>query len=608
MNEIISPNTLILVLAVQSASGAVFTVTNTDDTGPGSLRQAILEANKIRESEANKIEFNIPGPGPHTIVPASGLPPITAPVIIDGTTQPGFAGRPIIELNGSVAGSTKGLHITAGNSTVRGLAINRFGGSNPGVRTAQIQLETRGGNRIEGNFLGPDLTGTRNVGTPEVGLRLRDSSNNVIGGTNAASRNVMSGGGRVGLELVASFTYSPMTDRHSMTSGSSKNEVIGNFIGVDVTGTKALPNAWGGIYLMAKNNIIGGTNAAARNIISGNTGSGVIITCPGSVIQGNYIGTDVTGTVALGNGLDGIALQGLVVEATNNVIGGSAKGAGNVISGNKRHGVRFQPKNTLRNTVQGNFIGTDASGQIALGNGESGVSILESDRMLIGGSNSGEGNTIAFNGAFGVSIEGGDGNAIRGSRIFSNAAGAITSANGLPVLYALKATAGAAGGMSIEGMVTSWANAALTLDFFWSSACVPTAQGQNYLGSTTANTDVAGQGKFSAVFSANVPPGAFLTATATDAENNTSQFSDCIEMTLGVAAPNPSITWAVSGNALSLSWPASAKGFVLESTAGLSPPIRWSAVTAVPTLTGEQNQVRVVIPGEGTRFYRIWKP
>src|SRR5439155_26949600 len=105
---------------------STFTVLNTNDSGAGSLRQAILDANAA--AGADVINFNIDGGGVQTIAPTSILPQITGAVTIDGTTQPGFAGSPIIELNGASASAFAGLNITAGNSTVRGLVINRFNG------------------------------------------------------------------------------------------------------------------------------------------------------------------------------------------------------------------------------------------------------------------------------------------------------------------------------------------------------------------------------------------------------------------------------------------------------------------------------------------------
>jgi hypothetical protein len=167
-----------------SLHAATITVTTTDDDGAGSLRQAILDANAA--GGADIIGFNIAPGGLQTINIATALPDITGTVTIDGTTQPGLAGTPIIELNGTLAGfGTPGLKITGGNSVVRGLILNRFGWD-------AIQIEQGGGNRIEGNFIGVDATGTASAQNLRYGVAISGSKSNVVGGTTAASRNVIS--------------------------------------------------------------------------------------------------------------------------------------------------------------------------------------------------------------------------------------------------------------------------------------------------------------------------------------------------------------------------------------------------------------------------------
>ena len=231
-------------------STAPLIVTNTNDGGPGSLRQAILEANA--NPGADTIQFNIAPGGAQTITPATPLPEITSPVTIDGSTQPGFSGNPIIELNGINENSpfSIGLETSAGSSVVRGLVINRF--DDDGIR-----LKTTGSNIIEGNFLGTDLTGTADRGNFPNGLVVdSNSSNNIIGGTVAAARNVISGNG-TGIDLF----------------GKTNNQIRGNFIGTDLTGNVRIRNDFNGvsISLSANNNTIGGTTAGARNVISGCT-------------------------------------------------------------------------------------------------------------------------------------------------------------------------------------------------------------------------------------------------------------------------------------------------------------------------------------------------
>src|SRR6185503_4219504 len=141
-----------LFLFSARSPAATFTVLNTNNTGAGSLRQAIIDANDMSGTDA--ISFRIPGTKPYTIAPASPLPAITEPVTIDGTTQTNFTGVPIIQLNGIAAGpEANGLLILGGNSVVRGLVINRFSLSG-------IRIEGLGMNVVEGNYLGTDVNGT----------------------------------------------------------------------------------------------------------------------------------------------------------------------------------------------------------------------------------------------------------------------------------------------------------------------------------------------------------------------------------------------------------------------------------------------------------------
>jgi hypothetical protein len=146
-------------------------VTNTNDSGPGSLRQAILDANATPVTDT--IAFSI-GSGVQTITPLSALPSISDPVIIDGTTQPGFAGAPIIELNGSGVNGN-GLVIFTGNSTVRGMVINRFGDTG-------IQIKEGENNVVEGNYLGTDASGTAALGGMAGGCKSRTHRTIVLEG------------------------------------------------------------------------------------------------------------------------------------------------------------------------------------------------------------------------------------------------------------------------------------------------------------------------------------------------------------------------------------------------------------------------------------------
>jgi hypothetical protein len=382
---------------ITSAAVMTFTVTNTNDAGAGSLRQAILDANS--NTGADGITFNIGGGGVRTITPVSPLPEITDVVLLDATTQPGFSGKPVIELNGINAGqSASGLTISAGNSTVRGVVINRF--SRDG-----ILLRTNGSNVIESNLIGTGAEGTNDLGNDEAGVTvdiLSRCHNNTIGGTVAAARNVISGNNGFG------GVYLPFTNG---------NRVRGNFIGTDITGTANLRNisfngAGVDLSLGSSDNTIGGTTAGARNIISGNPRGGIFVSNPTSsanLVQANFIGTDITGTARVPTCSPGSICGGgtgvTIVQANGNTIGGTIIASRNLISGNNDNGVEITTNLSTLNLVQGNLIGTDVNGTVALGNSRAGVLIqFSADDNTIGGAVNEARNVISGNRTFGVQI------------------------------------------------------------------------------------------------------------------------------------------------------------------------------------------------------------
>jgi titin len=377
---------------VTTAVGMTFTVTNTNDSGLGSLRQAILDVNN--NPGASMIAFNISSSGVPAIKPqtldnsVSAFPIVIRSVTVDGTTQ--AAG--LVEIDGSnftqrVNGNViNGLIIAGGNSVVRGLVINRFSGD--GVFAA-----VRGSNVIEGNLFGTDIDGTLALGLSS-GLTISQVNGNTVGGTALPARNVCSGNFFRGIEI----------------SESSDNKVQGNLIGIDRTGTVILGNGESGLAVDcgSTNNVIGGTVTGGRNIISGNEIVGLSIFsslsspfCPtsGTLVQGNFIGTDITGNFPLGNlnlGIDNLGADGL--------IGGTSPDARNVISANRFRGVDFYSPSAKNNLLQGNFIGTDSSGTRALANGFVGVSVTQAPDNIIGGLISEARNVISGNAVQGVGI------------------------------------------------------------------------------------------------------------------------------------------------------------------------------------------------------------
>ncbi len=508
------------------SAATTFIVTNTNDSGLGSLRQAILDANASPGTDT--ISFNIPGTGVHTIMPTSILPVITDPVVIDGYTQPGTNLNALsdgdnavllIEVNGSAlpssASSQDGISITAGSSTIRGLAISRFSG-------AGINLRNNGYNVITGNFLGTDATGKHKLGNTN-GMSIFLSADNLIGGTTPDARNIISGNSK-GMTIINTASNGQNTGR---------NTIQGNFIGTAADGTTSLGNAGDGIFMDTPGDLIGGTVAGARNIISGNSsGSGIYlssgsISMAGNLVQGNYIGTDVTGTVALPNGA-GVWIN----TGANEVIGGTTEAARNVISGNRTAGVRITGSGTVKNQVMGNYIGTDASGAHPLGNGGHGV---EGDynigRNSIGGASAGAGNVIAFNGGFGVNLfaapSAPGSNSVRRNSIFSNFDLGIANYGYAAPIITSSVSDGTA--TTIKGTLTSAANASFTIDFYANSTCDPSGYGEGarYFGMVGVKTDANGTANFSATIQSPLAAGQVITATATDGAGNTSGFSTC---------------------------------------------------------------------------------
>jgi hypothetical protein len=224
-------------------------------------------------------------------------------------------------------------------------------------------------------------------------------------------------------------------------AGAANNIVRGNYIGTNAAGTAALANDATGIQVQgAPNNTIGGTNAADRNLISGNGSAGVFIdgaTATGNTVLGNFIGTDINGTADLGNVGFGVAIQ----NAPTNTIGGNTPGTRNIISGNNAFGVVIQNSPATSNVatnnkVLGNFIGTDVNGTADLGNTLTGVLVQDAAGNTIGGTAAGDRNIISGNDGFGVQILNANAtlNSVLGNYIGTNAAGTAALPNGIGVV------------------------------------------------------------------------------------------------------------------------------------------------------------------------------
>jgi len=473
-----------------------YVVNTTDDANDGlcdnvhcSLREAVLAANSCPHT--NTIAFDIAGcEGVCTIRPDGPLPALTGDgTTVDGTTQTVNRGDsnpagPEIEIAGTQAGILAGLRIESANNVIRGLAINRF----------------------------------------------------------VAQGILISGSGAVG------------------------NSIAGNYVGTDATGASGLGNGRQGIQIAggAHDNVIGGTTPDERNVIAGNGLSGVGISeANDNLVIGNYIGTDVSGAVALANGRSGVLISS---GAQGNVVGGTAGGERNVISGNGSKGVYIYASGTVSNTVCGNHIGTDATGTAALGNQQGGVYIGEP----IGGAQGntiGPGNVIAHNGGSGVLVDGPDttGNTITANSITANANLGICDLNGGNAELT-PPTITSATVYSVCG--TACPNCAVEI------FSDPGDEGQTYEGATTAD----GEGNFAWTGSVIGP---YVKATATDGAGNTSEFSLPVSPA-GTATPTPTATPTSTATAPATMTPTPTATPTATPTIAPTPT---STATPTPTVT-----------------------
>jgi len=627
-------------IVAQSTPAITQVVTNTSDSGTGSLRDALTYINSVGEPAA--ISFNIPltdpncDPNTHVCtlyVLSSGpgncndwaLPAVSAPVTIDGYTQPGANPNTLssgdnaivlIRIDGSQTTIPGGEGFSIGNATIRGL--NVAGWNNPdttcklimkgsAIGALGIDMEGTGG-FAEGNFVGTkaDASGSgsyytgnglasdaNDVGVfvgngPELGWTV--GAGNVVGGTTPQARNVISGNG-VGVEVYAEVDLTQIqgnfvgTDRTgtegvgnqvgvfasefttiggtlpgagnvisnstlaanvSMNSSAygSNNLIQGNFIGTDVTGTKALGGFGVTIIYNYTYATVGGTTPAARNVISGNWGPGIWLdTAWDNLVQGNYIGVDPSGSLAVANTGEAILSDdetftwaGSTIPVTNvwpafeNPIGGAVARAGNLISGNRKDGISIAGSTwdyegipcssgcgtQEGNVIQGNLIGTDATGTNSIPNGGSGIHLLSGTdatygtttaiNNVIGGTDEGAGNVVSNNAGHGVLIESGSSN---------NTVANVIHDNGGAGVRVIAGTGNLISRNSIYG------NGALGIDI--------DTQGENTNSHCQANTNGANKLQNAPVLTAGSGT-TYLSATATDPNGNTSEFSNTVNV------------------------------------------------------------------------------
>ncbi|MCX8091079.1 MAG: hypothetical protein N3I86_09150 [Verrucomicrobiae bacterium] len=462
--------TILAVVAFQLGSvglhAATFTVTTTNDSGPGSLREAILQANA--NAGQDTIAFDLPGAGVRVIRPLSPLPQITDSVVLDGYTQTGasvntsplaFNGTILVQLDGALAGpGAAGLTFTSSSNTVRGLNLVNFG-------DWAIRLLGGAGSVVEGNVIGLDMSG--DIPGNGGGVLIQNSGTNRIGGISPAARNVISRSSSYALSIWG--------------SSALNNQVQGNLIGTALNGSDPQGNENGIKIELSGYNLIGGTDAGAGNVIAASEGPALDLQWSHyNVLQGNLIGTDATGTLNRGN--DGYGL--LLANSMGNVIGGIEPGAANTIMFNAGHGIIVTGNTSTGNRIRGNRI--HDNGGLGIDLGDNGVTLNDWSDSDTGP------------------------NGYQNFPVLTNAV--LSNAT-----------------LIVSGYLRSQPILLYRLDFYASPTADETGygEGQTYLGSMNLQMGEDFQKHFVAVLPA-VNLGWRITATATDPADNTSEFSAAI--------------------------------------------------------------------------------
>ena len=313
----------------------------------------------------------------------------------------------------AIANSIAGIYISTASNIVGGAATGA-GCLLSGNTSYGLYFNGAVGNVVQGCYCGTSATGTSAIANGLYGIYVHGGSSSQIGGTATGAGCLVSGNASSGIY---------------MDNSATSTQVQGNLIGVTLAGSAALANGASGILINGCNsNTIGGTATGARNVASGNTVDGIQLTGAASTntVQGNVCGLNQAGSAAIPNGGQGIDING----GTNNIIGGSAAGAGNLCSGNTAVGIYIQATST-GNIVQGNICGLNAAGASAIGNGSSGITteLSGANSNTIGGTASGAGNVVSGNGHWGINLDGGSSNTVQGNYVGTNSAGSSAIAN-----------------------------------------------------------------------------------------------------------------------------------------------------------------------------------
>jgi hypothetical protein len=578
-----------------SSSGATFTVTNTNDSGAGSLRQAILDANGNPGLDA--IHFAIPGSGVQTITISTTLDAITDPVVIDGYTQPGASPNTfavgdnaviLIKIDGGSSNPVLGFALGSDGSTLRGVSIvqafnggtmtffqggnntiagnflgvapdgvtlggfqgaidiqggnNTVGGTQPADRNvfasnnSDLILADGNGTVIQGNYFNVNAAGTAGLGNGRSGVNVEFGTGVTIGGSAPGAANV------IGTWLVRAIQIG-----EACACTTDTISIQGNLVGTDATGTVGISSGTNDAISVGRASNV----TIVGNVITNRTGIGIDLSgsnsgVSGVTIQGNKIGTDVTGALPLPNGACGIHIADSngVVTGT---IGGPGVGEGNVIAYSGANGI----------SVDGN------AGPFTI-----------------------VGNSMFRNGRLGIAL-GGIGCSANSNPTPNDAGDADTGPNlrqNFPIIQTVNHLVPETSGTELLGKLDSTPSTDFTLDFYADPACSnfprEFLQGKTYLGSARASTDGSGHAQFDVTFSVVTEAGARITATATDPSGNTSEFAQRIIFSItpasGPASGGTGIT--VSGTdfsnptALTIGGVASPPTFVDDHTLSTTSP------------------------------------
>jgi CSLREA domain-containing protein len=562
-----------MVFTASVARAATLTVTTVNDVVNGSdgcsLREAITAVNNAADfsdcvhtgpayGNSDTVDFNIAGSGVHTIALSSSLPDIARTVVIDGYSQPGASANTLaigdnakilIRIDGGTASPIMRLCSPAGcgfappntsdGSIIKGLAIVQSGPGGAMITVASNNV------LVSGNFIGLDTDGATALATNSGLIITSIASGTTIGGVSPAARNLIT---------AANSGFG------GILSDGAGTIVQGNYFSLDAAGTAATgPQTRGITVESGSGTVIGGTTPGAGNVFGRWSDAAIVIasacltcTIASATVQGNLIGTTADGTGKLGGGLRGI----VVGTASNVEIGGTVAGAGNVVSNAAADGIAVTNTN-VNVTIQGNNIGTDVTGTVAMGNGNCGINVIFGSAGGTIGDPAGSAvgaNVIAFSGSNGIGISTGGGASgwnIAANSIHDNANLGITlggrcddlssnplpndtgdgdaGANNLQNYPVLDSPSLGAGTVSLSGSLNSTPASTFRVEFFANYICAAKGNGQGriFLGSTTVTTDATGNKTFGPLDFALPSVNLVFTATATDADGNNSELSAC---------------------------------------------------------------------------------